>query len=335
MSRASVVRIHRAAQPQRRSTRPTDASSSAAVTAPSRSSRRILSSAAFRSPASPLRSTASRSIRPTARPTSSRLAASPSTCGAADRLRPTPRIRRSCRRCRTAPPARVWPWTPGHMKSSSAAGSAPSSDCLRRPVRLATYDGGNTPGGPFEFPGSVAVGPNGDVYVVDGGGSGRVERLSRAGASLGKLKLRGKPSAVAVNPVTGAVVVAETSSTTSRPFLEGFTVAGHPDVLRPLPGECGWSVDQRRRRRRCVGAHLLDVLRRLRRRRPGRVLRHRRRSGARRSDRDPGHGRMARTSPARWRRVPRRQGRPPPPTSSTAPPPPTATASRHRIRPTR
>jgi hypothetical protein len=101
---------------------------------------------------------------------------------------------------------------------------------------LSSFDGSNTAAGPFTFVGALAVGPTGTVYVVDDY-SGRVERFSPAGASLGKLPIRagGSPSSLAVNPATGEV--AALVSFNGQRFIEGFTAAGEPTFSSRLPAQ--------------------------------------------------------------------------------------------------
>jgi hypothetical protein len=93
---------------------------------------------------------------------------------------------------------------------------------------LSTFNGSDTRDGSFTDPLSVAVAPDGDIFVADGGGLGRVERFDSAGRSLGKLATSGLPRFVAVNPTTGEVLVAEGFRTTTRPFIQGFAPNGNP-----------------------------------------------------------------------------------------------------------
>ncbi len=92
-------------------------------------------------------------------------------------------------------------------------------------AEVASLDGSNTTGGAFTGVRTVAVGPTGTVYVVDTG-SGRVERFSGAGASLGALALPAgaSPSAITTNANTGAVAIV--AGIGNQTYILGFSAAG-------------------------------------------------------------------------------------------------------------
>ncbi|MET0602408.1 MAG: hypothetical protein ABW167_10495 [Baekduia sp.] len=75
---------------------------------------------------------------------------------------------------------------------------------------LSSFDGSNTDAGAFSNPSSIAVAPNGDVYVVNS--PGRVEHMGADGSWKGRLDLQlpdgyGGIPGIAVNPQNGDVAV--------------------------------------------------------------------------------------------------------------------------------
>jgi sugar lactone lactonase YvrE len=93
---------------------------------------------------------------------------------------------------------------------------------------LSAFDGSDTGGGAFTGLLSIAVGPTGAIYVNDSsgtiayGGSGRVERFSSAGTSLGALGSLDTPRSVAVDQSSGNVLVGGRSGYPSTPLLYVF-----------------------------------------------------------------------------------------------------------------
>jgi hypothetical protein len=94
--------------------------------------------------------------------------------------------------------------------------------------KISSFDGSDT-GAPIQHPTSIAVSPTGVIYVVDG--EARVEGFSSGGVSQGALPLPGEavPSAVAINPVSGAIAVL--FSEKGQSYIQGFSAGETPTFL--------------------------------------------------------------------------------------------------------
>lgn len=100
---------------------------------------------------------------------------------------------------------------------------------------ISSFDGSDTSAGAFTSVSSLAVAPDGTIYVVDTERP-RVERMSPAGASLGALSLAdgAVPRSVAVNAENGEVAVTEELADGTY-GMEGFTSSGESVFSVRLP----------------------------------------------------------------------------------------------------
>jgi sugar lactone lactonase YvrE len=109
-------------------------------------------------------------------------------------------------------------------------------------LRVDTSDGSviSTLGG-FQSPGAVAVGPTGNIYVLDLG-SGSVERFLSNGTPQGAFTLPAgsTPRTLTVNPVTGDVAVVDIRN--GQSVIDGFSATGTskfssavPSSVDPIP----------------------------------------------------------------------------------------------------
>lgn len=108
---------------------------------------------------------------------------------------------------------------------------------------LSSFDGSSAPRGPFSAS-SIAVAPNGDIYVV--AGPTRIEHMGGDGSWKGELKVPdgggGRvPTAIAVNPQNGDVAVSLQEN--GDPLIELYTAANElkdtiPVPFPLVPGDC-------------------------------------------------------------------------------------------------
>jgi hypothetical protein len=96
----------------------------------------------------------------------------------------------------------------------------------------------------------LAVAPDGSIYVLQQsydqvGVAPGVQHLSSSGALLGELSVSGTPSDIAINPVTGVVVVSYTPSAGGGLRLKGFSPTGSAtfETVSPELGGFGLAID--------------------------------------------------------------------------------------------
>jgi len=109
---------------------------------------------------------------------------------------------------------------------------------------LSSFQVSDALGAGAEFPASIAVGPDGSLYVrVYFNGSQGVAHFDGSGTWLGSLPVEGTPYNVAVHPATGEVVVS--GSGEAGEALEGFTPSGERLYRVPAAGfyQRGLAID--------------------------------------------------------------------------------------------
>jgi len=107
---------------------------------------------------------------------------------------------------------------------------------------VSSFNGADTTAGQFSGPIDIAIASNGDIYVTDAtgdvqfGGASRVERFDSAGQAQGQLGPLDTPGAIAIDPDSQQVVIADHLAFGSQPRLSIFD-QGALVTDRALPGE--------------------------------------------------------------------------------------------------